>query len=60
MYFLDLTCHDYNFAVKYKHNHNVYHSTLSIQENWYMEKFTPAPQCDPCKEITVVWRIKGI
>lgn len=34
MYFLDLTCHDYNFAVKYKHNDSVYHYMLSIQENW--------------------------
>lgn len=55
MYFLDLTCHNYNFAVKYKRNDSVYHSMLSIQENLYMEKFTPALQFDPCKEITALW-----
>lgn len=55
MYFLDLTCHNYNFAVKYKHNDSVYLSTLSIQENLYLEKFTPALQFDLCKEITALW-----
>lgn len=58
MHFLDLPCHSYNFAVKYKHNDSVYRSTISIQGHLDVEKLTPALQFDPCKEITALWEQK--
>lgn len=38
----------------------VFITARSIQENWYMEKFTLSPQCDPCKEITALWNTEEI